>query len=73
MTLGFFFNSRTDGLDISYGGNVFDCATLEKNFLVLDLGDCYNNKISLPLSHILILILILLNGMLDLDILVSIG
>jgi len=40
------FNSRTDGFDILYSGNVFGHATLKNNFLVLNLGDCYNNNIS---------------------------
>jgi len=44
MKLGFFFNSRTDGLDIMYGGNVFSHATLKNNVLVLDLDDCYDNN-----------------------------
>jgi len=29
-----------------YGGNVFGHATLKNDFLVLDLDDCYNSKIS---------------------------
>jgi len=67
-----------------YCGNVFGHAMLENDFLVLDLDDCYDNnktlymiamiiiKHLLPLSHVMILFLILLNGMLNLDILAKI-
>jgi len=48
MRLVFFFNSRTDGLDILYGGNVFGHAILKNDFLVLDL---YNNSSSTFVSH----------------------
>ena len=44
MKLAFFFNSRTDGLDTMYGGNVFGHTMLKNNFLVLDLDDCYDNN-----------------------------
>jgi len=44
MRLGFFFNSHTDGLDILYDGNVFGLVTLENNFFIVDLDDCYNNN-----------------------------
>ena len=73
MKFGFSFSSSTKGLDIMYGGNVFGYATLENNFLVLDLDDCYNNKTSSAfVSSYNDFFLILLNGMLDLDILAKI-
>ena len=39
MKLGFQFVSRTDGLDILYGGNLFGHASLLDDFLVLDLDE----------------------------------
>ena len=50
MKLGFSFNSRTDGLDLLYGDNVFGHATLKNDFLVLDLNYCYNNSSSVFVS-----------------------
>jgi len=44
MKLGFFFNSRTNGLDIMLGGNLFGHATLKNDLLILDLDDCYDNN-----------------------------
>jgi len=44
MKLGFVLNSRSDGLEIMYGGNVFGYTRLKNDFLVLDLDDCYNNN-----------------------------
>jgi len=47
MKLGFQFVSRTDGLDILYGGNLFGHASLIDDFLVLDLDEhYYSNKTS---------------------------
>ena len=47
MKLGFQFVSRTDGLDILYGDNLFGHASLIDDFLVLDLDELYyNNKTS---------------------------
>ena len=59
MKLGFFFNSCTDILDILCDGNVFGHATLKNDFILLDLDNCYNNGLFLPLSHVLIPNLIL--------------
>jgi len=52
MKLEFFFNSRIDGLDILYSGNVFGHATLKIGFLVLDLDNCYNiNRVGKKLTR----------------------
>lgn len=51
MKLGFFFNSRTDSLDLLHDDNVFGHATLKNDFLVLDLNDCYNNSSSVFVSY----------------------
>ena len=50
MKSGFSFSSCPDGLNIMYGGNVFDHATLKNDFLVLDLDNCYNNSLSVFVS-----------------------
>jgi len=47
MKLGFQFVSRTDGLDILYGGNFFGHAYLINDFIILDLDEnYYSNKMS---------------------------
>ena len=73
MKLSFSFSSSTKGLNIMYVDNVCGHTTLKNNFLVLDIDDCCNNnETSFALSHIMILFLILLNGMLDLVVLAKI-
>ena len=51
MEFGFFFNSRTDNLNLLCGGNIIGHATLKNDFLVLDLDDCYNNLSSIFVSN----------------------
>jgi len=45
VRLGFTFGFCPDGLDSFYNGNLFGQATLNREFIVLDLDD-YDNNIS---------------------------
>jgi len=44
MKFGFGFSSCPNGLEILYGGNVFGHTTLNNDFLVLNLDNCYKNS-----------------------------
>ena len=50
MKSDFGFSSCPDGLNIMYGGNMFDHATLKNTFHVLDLDNCYDNSPSAFIS-----------------------
>jgi len=51
IRISFSFGHRTNGLDLSYNGNLFGHATLKGDFIVLDLDNTYDNTSAAFVSY----------------------
>jgi len=46
MTTGFYFRFHTDDLSLFYNGNLFGNATTQRDFIVFNLDNTYDNTSS---------------------------
>ena len=51
MRIAFSFHFRTDGFDLFYNDNIFGHATLNGDFMFLDLDNAYDNSCSTFISY----------------------